>query len=367
MVVPAGRSLRSFPDHDDSSLSAIPDFHLHMKSKDIKRSVQPYSATRAAGDAPSMGRVARMRGTGLPKQRRGQMSNEGSRGKRGREYRNKLVRGWSVTMCGLAVVILAVVIFLWLVPKMKSGRSEAEQISLGHQKEVRVASQFASPSEDEALALVKQALSVREPERVDGFFRSGTASQQEVVDFLRGMESVDGVIERYTWLSSMDANGLSIDGVLVNFTGVEKPIPRLALLTHDAAGKWKVDFEALARVVKPAWNEIQEKGTALARVRVYVAKDSYYNGAFRDDKQWICYKMASSDTEEFLLGYCRIGSRQAAALDWMFSRGENVTRATLEIQRVEGAESRQFEILKVVAEDWVVGEVPFDEGFNEFN
>jgi hypothetical protein len=39
----------------------------------------------------------------------------------------------------------------------------------------------------------------------------------------------------------------------------------------------------------------------------------------------------------------------------------------MEIQRVEGAESRQFEILKVVAEDWVVGEVPFDEGFNEFN
>jgi hypothetical protein len=164
----------------------------------------------------------------------------------------------------------------------------------------------------------------------------------------------------------MDANGLSIDGVLVSFKGVERPIPRLALLTPDAAGRWKVDFEAFARVVKPSWNDILEKGAALARVRVYVAKDSYYNGAFSDDKQWVCHRMASPDTEQILFGYCRVGSRQAAALNWMFSKEESVTRATLEIRRVEGADSRQFEILKVIAGDWVVGEVPFDEGFNEF-
>jgi hypothetical protein len=33
---------------------------------------------------------------------------------------------------------------------------------------------------------------------------------------------------------------------------------------------------------------------------------------------------------------------------------------------VEGAEPHQFEILKVVAEDWVAGEVPFEESFNDF-
>ena len=340
-----------------------------MKSKDVRRSVQPYSASRALGDAPSLGRVERMRGTGLPKKRRrrSRKGGDGNRGNRGGGYHKKLVQGWSVTICGLAVVSLLVVIFLWLVPKMKSGGSSAGKVSSEPRRGERVVSQFASPSEDEALALVKQALSVREPERVDVFFRSGAASPQEVVDFLTGMESVDGVIERYTWLSSMDANGLSVDGVLLEFKGVERPIPRLALLTHDAAGKWKVDFEALARVVKPSWNEIHENGTALARVRVYVAKDSYYNGAFKNDKQWVCHRMASPDTEQFLLGYCRVGSRQAAALDWMFSRENGGRRATMEIQRVEGAESRQFEILKVVAEDWVVGEVPFDEGFNEFN
>lgn len=337
-----------------------------MKSKDVRRSVQSYSATRAAGDAPNMGRVARMRGTGLPKRARRKDRGEGSRDKRGLEYRKKLVRVWSMIVCGLAVVTLGVVVFLWLVPKMKSGGSQAEQISSEPRKEVRVASPFASPSEDEALALVKQALSVREPEKVDDFFRPDAASPQEVVGFLTKMESVDGVIERYTWLSSMDANCLSIDGVLVSFKGVERPLPRLALITPDAAGKWKIDFGAFARKVEPSWNEILEKGTALAQVRVYVAKDSYYNGVFGDDKQWVCHRMASPDTEQILLGYCRVGSRQAAALNWMFSKEEKVTRATLEIRRVEGAESRQFEILKVIAEDWVVGDVPFDEGFNEF-
>lgn len=307
-----------------------------------------------------------MPGTGLPRQGRRQKGGDGSRGKRGREYRKKLVRVWSVIVCGLAVVTLGVVIFLWLDPKMKSAGGSAAQVSLGPRHEVRVASKFASPSEDEALASVKQALSVREPERVDVFFRPGAASPQEVVRFLTGMEAADGVIERYTWLSSMDANDLSIDGVLVCFKGVERPIPRLALLTPDAAGKWKVDFEAFARMVRPSWSDILEKGTALAQVRVYVAKDSYYNGAFGDDKQWACHRMASPDTEQFLLGYCRVGSRQAAALDWMFSKEENVTRAILEIRRVEGAESRQFEILKVIAEDWVLGEAPFDEGFNDF-
>jgi len=347
-------------------LNAIPDFYQRMKIKEIRRSVQSYRGTRAAGDAPNMGPVARMRGTGLPKQGRRQKRDESSRGKRGRDYRKRLVRMWSVILCGVALVILAAVFLLWLGPKMQADGGRAGQVSSEPIQEVRVVSRFDSPSEDEALAFVKQALSVREPGKIAGFFRPGAATPQEVVDFLTRMESVDGVIERYTWLSSMDANRLSIDGVLVGFKGLEKPIPRLALLTPDETGRWRIDFDAFARVVKPSWKDLFEKNAALAQVRVYVAKDSYYNGAFKDDKEWICHRMVSPDTEDVLLGYCKVGSRQAAALNWMFSKQEKVARATLEIRRVEGAEPHQFEILKVVAEDWVAGEVPFEESFNDF-
>jgi hypothetical protein len=36
-------------------------------------------------------------------------------------------------------------------------------------------------------------------------------------------------------------------------------------------------------------------------------------------------------------------------------------RVTLEIRRTAGAESRQFEITRVLAEEWVLAAAPFDE------
>jgi hypothetical protein len=163
----------------------------------------------------------------------------------------------------------------------------------------------------------------------------------------------------------MDANGLSMDGVLVPFEKEEEEARhRLALLTPDAAGVWKIDFEAFARVVEPSWQELLERGAAEAKVRVHLAADSYYNGPFKDDKEWICYGMGSPDIDEVLIGYCRAGSPQEEAIRWMFSKGEKLNRATLQIRRVEGASAKQFEITRVLAEDWVSGDKPFDEGFN---
>jgi hypothetical protein len=73
--------------------------------------------------------------------------------------------------------------------------------------------------------------------------------------------------------------------------------------------------------------------------------------------------MASHDTELVILGYCKVDSPQAAAIKWIFSNEGSINRVTLEIRRVEGAESRQFEISRVLAADWIVGNVPFDESF----
>jgi hypothetical protein len=137
--------------------------------------------------------------------------------------------------------------------------------------------------------LVKQALAIREPAKVPAFFRPCDSSPEEIVAYLGSLEAVDGRISGYDWLSSMDVNRLSVDGVLVKFTGDDAPRSRLALLTPDAEGKWRIDFDAFARTVKPAWSEILEKAADSALVRVYAATDSYYNGPFRDDTQWICY------------------------------------------------------------------------------
>ncbi len=337
-----------------------------MKHDDIRRSVRSSKNERAAGEAPSMGRVARMPGTGLPKgTRRLRKRSEGGRGSRLREGRKMIVVIWSVllSMAVLAVLIGAVV--MWVLPKIRSGQSAGNVAALAEVEAAEVLPRFSSPTEEEATAIVRRGLAQRNPEKVAQSFRLGASSPEAVVGFLAGLESLDGGLRRLEWIGSMDANGLSIEGVVVSFKGKPdgKPRNRVALLVPDEEGKWKMDFEAFARVGSPGWEEISEKSTAAAQVRVYVGKDSYYNGPFSDDETWICYGLASPDGEDILLGYCKVGSAQAAALAWMFSKDSSTVRATLEIRRVEGGSERQFEISQVIAEDWVRGEVPFDERF----
>jgi hypothetical protein len=171
------------------------------------------------------------------------------------------------------------------------------------------------------------------------------------------------------WLSSVDANGMLIDGVVVKTRKDDALRNRLALLTPDEFGKWKIDFDAFARTAEPPWDRLLEGNAPHARVRVIVAEDSYYNGPFRDDQVWACFGMASPDHDKVLLGYCRIGSPQERAMRKILEAGDDlaagaaVNRVTIELKRVEGALPRQFELTRVLAEDWVMSSRDFDEGF----
>jgi len=231
------------------------------------------------------------------------------------------------------------------------------------------ASEFESPSEDQAMGMVKRALKLRDPVEALAYFRPGQADSIQIVSFLAGMERTDGPVTDYQWLSSIDANGMLIDGVVVSTMLDDKPKSRLALLTPDDAGVWKIDFEAFARTVRPSWDSILSAEGGSGLIRVMVAQDAYYNGPFRDDQRWSCYGMASPDLEMILIGYCRKGSLQDLAMRRLFPEEKDeslpdprskVVRATLEVKRPPGAETRQFQITRVLAEDWVISDVPFD-------
>ena len=331
-----------------------------MKSDGIQRAVRANRHERSAGDAPSLGRLARMRGTGLPKGRRRRRKRSERAPSSGK---GKVVFYWSLLLGVFSLGLLGAAFFLWLKPQMDSAQDAEMQSLLEVEENVRVPSKFPSPSEREALDLVKQALAVRNPEKVAGKFHLGTSDSRQIVDFLSKIEIVDGMLDHYEWLSNMDANGLSIDGVLVHYLLDGKTRQRLAFLTPDDNGVWKIDFDGFARTVTPSWTELLEKGADHATVRVYLGEDSYYNGPFSDDKQWISYGFASSDTDQLLIGYCKVDSAQAKAIRWMFAKGTRINRAILEIRRVNGAEPKQFEITKVLAEDWVMGKTPFEDGF----
>lgn len=336
-----------------------------MKSDHVRRSVRTTRFSREAGDAPNLGRVSRMprveRAKGVRRKRKS--SDREARGRR--KINNKAVVGWSLLLGSLVIVILGVALGLWLVPKMRSGGGQAMgKDSTRPIEKRRVISDVQPPSEVAAVALVRAAMAVRDPGQVLEFFRPGGAPAEEIIQFLAKIELERGKAESFDWLSSVDANGLALEGVVVRSrepSGSKQEL--LALLTPDSAGKWKVDFDALSRKSTPSWQEFMEGRSEVIEVRVFAAVDNYYNGFFQDDSQWECYGMTLAGSEENYFGYCRRDSPQAKALGWMFSREKRLQRVTLELKRQPEAGPRQFEITRVVAEDWVVSDVPFDAAF----
>jgi hypothetical protein len=337
-----------------------------MKPDDgIRRSVRSAHRERAAGDAPSMGRVARMPGTGLPKgKRKKRKTNESGRRFRAKRSRKKVIATWTALVGGVALVFLGLAV--WLGMKYKPSEEIAALAATPVGKtviEAPATPKVPSLTETEALSLVRNALAVRDAAEIPTYFRQGEVAPAGQVEFLRKLELTDGRIDHFEWLGSLDANGLALDGVLVSFQSDGKPRNRLAHLVTDAQKHWRIDFDSFARTVTPAWGEIIGGRSDLAKVRVYVAKDTYYNGAFKDEEEWLCVGLASPDTDELLMGYCKTDSPQAAALKWLFSKDVSMSRALLEIRRTEATGARQVLISRVLAEDWVIGDLPFDERF----
>ena len=332
-----------------------------MKPADIRRGIESPKRRDHDPGGPKLGKLARLRHseflTGRKRKRkRGKIRNS--------ELKNR-VRIVS-TVIGLAsLVVIGLAFSIWLAVQLDRDSVTGDKGKSVQEEDVRVASKFPSPSREEALELVRLAIENRDPTKIPSFFRCGSASTETILKFLDGMVAKDGPIQRYEWLSRMDKEGLPVEGVLVEAKGESGPLQRLALLTPDTSGKWQVDFNAFARTCSPSWDELLVKGADQGVVRVFVGKAVYYNGPFRDEFQWVCYGMVSPDTEEVLLGYCRVESKVAATLKKLLSEGEKMRRATLEIRRVKESEPRQFEIIRVLAQDWILGEAPDEHSIKE--
>jgi hypothetical protein len=333
-----------------------------MKSDGIHRSVRSTRSERSAGDAPDLGRVARMPGTGLPRGKSRKRRSRDNRARRKQQSR-RVLANWTLSIGLIAIAGL----FFAVWQGMKFGRAgegaAASAASVSKPGELVEMPRIASLPEDEAIVFVRKALAVRDAAKLTAYFRPAEVSPDHQLDFLRNLESRDGPIEAYQWLGNLDANNLTMDGVLVEFHSDGSPRNRLAVLVAGADGKWKVDFDAFARSVAPSWDEFLRGTVPVATVRACVVRDSYYNGLFSDENAWQCVSLASPDTEEILIGYCRKQSPQGNALKWLLSKDATINRAILEIRHSPGAEQRQVEISRVLAEEWVTSEKPFDERF----
>lgn len=269
----------------------------------------------------------------------------------------------------ITLMTLVVVCLLWL--NKRQNASEMEQVESSGQSRVieRVESKFKSPTEDELIAIINKSIAASDEATVMANFRLGTNDVGAALRYLMEQHAERGAPTSTSWLGSIDANDMLIEGALLNWKNDEKTPTLQVFLTPNERGVWQIDYDAFVGKCAPAWDSFVSGEATEGVVRVWFTSDNYYNGVFGDESKWVSYSIARPDSESLILGYCQVGSPQDVAMKNIIERTRmrgksNLTsfRATLEISRPEGAEQRQFEIKRVLAEDWVVSDKAFDGG-----
>lgn len=218
------------------------------------------------------------------------------------------------------------------------------------------------PQPQELERITRAFLAARTPEELAPLIRSSAQPPEAIAHKLATLESTDGKLDSIQCLGPVDSHCLQIESVLVKFdTGRN----RIALVTPDKEGVWRIDFDAFDRHVTPDWETILSGKPGESTVRVSVSEDSYYNGRFQDDQQWACFSLASSDHESLMFGYAPRGSSQHLAVAYALQRHleadkGSLKRMMLTILHTGTGDHRQFEITRALADEWALGDEPLD-------
>jgi len=217
---------------------------------------------------------------------------------------------------------------------------------------------------DEAIGIVNKALANRDPGLIRDFFILGKGdTPEQAMEELVRISDAEGSIVRTKWLGLKFPNGSTVLQVYV-FTAREgKERARTAQFAQDADGKWRIDLDAYLRKCVPPLAEVVAGEAGTSQVRVFVDEDHYYHGIYSDETKWKVYALASPDITEMLYAYAKRGSSQDKAMRRIIDTDEKLHRATLGILKQPDSGPRQFEISRVIAEDWIIGDKDFDESF----
>ena len=362
-----------------------------MKPKHTSRNVQASgSKPKSPGDNLNFGKMPRLRdkdgqpirrslgfrwswlgsAKGRKSKRRSNRTSRPDDFDRSTEGRRPEKRRFILLIRSLALVVatslvLGGFIFVWIRSKMTHQVIESPAQAI---ENTRNDQKYASPTQAEAFSLVKWALETRSPEKVLDCIRPGTHSPEEVVSYLKASGSRDGKLGEFEWLSSMNTSESQIEGVLVHYEKDKVSNNRIAMLVPDDSGVWKFDFDSFARSCAPSWDDLISGRADEAEVRAILSQDLYFNGPFTDESTWIAFALNSHDLKQvlpedhpMLHAYCKKGSPQAKALGRIFADRLPMNRVIIKIRRVEKANSSQFEISRVMAQEWVANAQPLDE------
>ena len=270
------------------------------------------------------------------------------------------------SVASLALIMAAVLLFF-----RSGGGSRSSNGDMGFAPvlmetlESEIPDGIAKPlSGEDAVALVRSALNTRDPAVVGHFliFGDSAKSPQKAIELLDHIETKDGRPHGFEYLGPKVASGGDVEEVMVTFEKDGRFANRLAQLALEN-GRWRIDMDSYARHASPGWADILARKCDAATVRVFVTPDNYYNGGRYLEDLWKCYALISPDVDEILFGYVARGSAQEKAMDKIILKEEDFHRATLEILTTREQGRMRFEISRVYADDWFIGELHFDDLF----
>ncbi len=329
-----------------------------MKPRIVEYDAKSPRPDRAVGDAPGIGRVAKV--TDVESSSKASGRRRRVEGQSQGEQVDRLIRSLTLTAISVAVVMLLIFIVVWVKRSLTPDEQADDAVRVDRHRVVDAAPRPAVLDEREALELMRRGLAVRFVARVGEYFKLGATSRaDDVVAFLEGMESKDGLVSGLDYQPPILVDSQTVGCVEVLTCSGERTTKRLALLVHDAEHGWRIDFDAFARLAEPSWQSLLDASASEGIVRVHVAGVSIEESAATE-----CWTLESPDVEVALHGYCQPGSPQSRAMHAVMDQdAPSRQRVTLVVRPLKERGRSDFGIQRVISSDWVMGRQSFDEQF----
>lgn len=222
-----------------------------MKPKVVEVETKSHRQDRAVGDAPDIGRVAKMAGhdtapVSIPSQidPRDELEEPQSG--------DWLLRLGLISALLIVLIVAGGIIYFTVLQKINPG--PGGNVNLNIPEQAQAAPNLSVDDdvirEEEAMDLVRRGLAVRFASKVgDYFVYSGQSNPPEIIHFLKSLTETDGLVTGMEWMPPMHDEDVA--RVRVHSTRAGNSQSRDAWIIKNAEGAWRIDFYSFAHKVEP--------------------------------------------------------------------------------------------------------------------
>ena len=325
-----------------------------MKPKHIQRDVSKPVQIKGAPSASSarVGKVAR-----IHRNFQTDVNGKGSRSSRNPRDRNLDLRRYILyTLIAAGVLLLIGIIWVFygqnrnspLITNADAARAEVFRVS--------------PPTTKASAEMMKMFLDAESPSAMESLVRLRDTNIDEIFQLVQDVKSKENDVESIEWAGSEQLSDVSLELIEVVFRSGAK---RMGYITYDDnSGKWLIDAESFTYYLSKPWSEIIGQGKCQVKIRATAMPDGYYNGVFRDEKEWLCLSLQIPGQEDSLYGYLRLNSDCYYAMAQIYRSGSAYT-IVADLSRDAGMEPRQYEIKKIISHGWIETDVEFSSLFKD--